>query len=174
MDYIELFNLNNSLSGASTLNPNFEHKHYQKQYKIYDMQSVDTESIIKNSNSPLTDFNMVPLYKAYMDWMYDNYKGEIIVSGSGKIIGYVIIDSTNNIPFNLYIFQRYRGYGFGKTLVQYIIDKYNCDTLEVDMNNRVAIKMYSKFGFRVVDICINCNGNKFYIMKRIIKPITFY
>lgn len=115
----------------------------------------------------------------FIDTIMEKFAGKFDYEQLNLIRNIVMVsmedyDSTNNIPFNLYIFQRYRGYGFGKTLVQYIIDKYNCDTLGVDMNNRVVIKMYSKFGFRVVDICINYNGNKFYIMKRIIKPITFY
>ena len=174
INYNKLFNLDEMINESSELSSNFKSKEFMHHYRVLDIQADDTAEIIKNSNSPISnDFPTFSLYNEYDRWMYDNDGGEIIVSGSGKIIGYIVID-TNNIPFNLYIFDKYRGYGFGKMLMQYIIDKYDCSTLSVDMTNRIAIDLYTKLGFKVVDICINCNGYRFYIMKRIIKPVTFY
>lgn len=170
-NYTDLFNFNNMNSNASHLNNNFIHKEYMQHYRIYDMMSENIGSIIKDSKQMSNDTSDISLYKYYDELMYENNNGEVIVSGSGKIIGYIFIDP-NNIPFNLYIYKKYRGYGFGKLLIQYTIDKYSYNTLAVSMENRVAIDLCSKFGFKVVDICINYKGSKFYIMKRIINPIT--
>lgn len=55
--------------------------------------------------------------------------------------------------YGVYIFQRYRGKGYGKELMRHTIDTCNANTifLKVDKNNTIAIGLYKEIGFYMVN-----------------------
>jgi len=78
---------------------------------------------------------------------------------SNKIVGFIIIiqdreDRVNLI--NLLISKRYQNKGYGSHLLKYTLNKIkemnNIEVivLNVNSNNKAAISLYQKFGFRIV------------------------
>lgn len=73
----------------------------------------------------------------------------------GEIAGYAIID-TQILPeselFNIAVAPEYRGKGFSKLLMEYVLDKAKAKgaetvLLEVRVSNNAAIGLYEKYGF---------------------------
>lgn len=83
--------------------------------------------------------------------------GAIFIKKDNKYIGYgqVIIEGDIPIIVNVGILPDYRGNGYGKLLINYLLKiiysyKYNIATINVDTNNTVAFNLYKDCGFNVL------------------------
>lgn len=94
-----------------------------------------------------------------------NIYSKIIAYKEDKIIGFLIYDDIYDRYEIEYIgvLEEYRNKGIGSKLMEYLKDKPI--SLEVDINNEFAIKLYEKYGFKRVSIRKNYyNGNDAYLM----------
>lgn len=98
-------------------------------------------------------------------WISKGKLGEIAIEEKSKnIAGYICVNKDGIIaPF--FIYDDYRGYGLSEILLQNIIDKYNGNQLGVYADNKVAIRLYEKYDFKIVETKIIKN-EKVYIMRR--------
>lgn len=65
----------------------------------------------------------------------------------------------------LFIKDEYRGYGIGKKLMTYAIDKYNIKYVDVNEQNKKAVGFYTHLGFKEFDRSeIDGQGNPFPIL----------
>ena len=99
---------------------------------------------------------------------YENGEGvEVIFYDKGIKIGEACTAYFNGKPnsflHGLEVDEQFRNNGYGSSIIKYMIDKYDADTLYVERNNMIAIELYKKFGFKIVQ---SFNEN-FIVMKRI-------
>ena len=85
----------------------------------------------------------------------EKFAGYVLVKKDGKDKGFIQ---------PLWLFEGYRGYGFGTKLLKDAVNKYNAVGLTVDVDNKVAIEMYKKNGFVIVGYG-NKKNNSDYCMK---------
>lgn len=88
------------------------------------------------------------------------YAYYFVLEVNDQISGYIsswIYDDGNAQILNVYVDDKYRGYGFGRDLVSFICEL--CDesgvdslTLEVRPSNEVALNLYSSFGFNKISV----------------------
>lgn len=82
----------------------------------------------------------------------------------GKIRGEFIYD--DGTLWNLKIYDKYRGRGYGNKMIAKIIKKYSYLNLFVESNNTIALHLYQKYGFKTTDdygrckICFMERGNR--------------
>ena len=69
----------------------------------------------------------------------------------------------NSFLHGLEVNEQFRNNGYGSSIVEYMINKYDVDTLYVERRNIIAIELYNKFGFKT----IQSFDENFIIMKRI-------
>ncbi|PRR78883.1 putative acetyltransferase [Clostridium liquoris] len=95
----------------------------------------------------------------YFDQCQEYYfdDGAIFIMKDNKYMGYGQIIIENNVPIivNLGILKDYRGKGYGKALINYLlqivrINKFEKVIINVDWNNKIALEMYKKCGFKIV------------------------
>lgn len=67
--------------------------------------------------------------------------------------------------YNFVIYEQYRNQGYGQTALLDLINKYNFRYLNVEENNKVALHIYKKFGFKK-DCYVNVEGKPMIRMKR--------
>lgn len=98
-------------------------------------------------------------------WISKGKLGEIAIDEKSKdIAGYICINKDGILaPF--FIYEKYRGYGLSEIMLQDAINKFDANTLGVYTDNKVAINLYKKFGFEIVETQI-IKDEKVYIMKR--------
>ena len=141
----------------SSFKKNFKKKSGIK-YDIYDIHDPKALKYIKKD----------PKWKDAVDYIQNNCNGEIAVDpNTQKIIGRILIkqkEQGTSIS-GFYVDNDYRGYGLGSTLFQDAVDKYNGEILGVYADNKVAINMYKKHGFKTIETQSDADG-KYYIMKR--------
>ena len=58
------------------------------------------------------------------------------------------IDTNNGFLYDFEVFKQYRGRGYGRKIMQYIMSHYSVTDLTVDSSNMVAINLYKSFGFK--------------------------
>lgn len=58
------------------------------------------------------------------------------------------IDTNNGFLYDFEVFKQYRGRGYGRRIMQYIMSHYSVTDLTVDSSNMVAINLYKSFGFK--------------------------
>lgn len=99
----------------------------------------------------------------------------IVSENSGKIDGFLYaVSLVDNIDLlSIVVDINHRGKKIGSLLLEYLIANYVKDqtiTLEVDVNNVVALSLYKKYGFVVENIRKGYyNGVDAYLMKRGVK-----
>lgn len=101
------------------------------------------------------------LYKLKKDnhVIYDYYDNNIY-------IGRFILETINDyhLLWKVKIFDEYQGKGYGKKMMQEILDTFKKDFyLYVRADNTIAIKLYERFGFVV-------NTDK---IKNVIRPVKY-
>ena len=108
----------------------------------------------------------------HIDEELDNNLAIVIVyEENNQILGYLYaLNLVDNIDLlSIVVDSRYRFKGIGSALLDYLIKKYTLDktiTLEVAVDNKNAISLYSKFDFKVVNVRKGYyNGNDAYLMK---------
>lgn len=96
-----------------------------------------------------------------------NVYSKIVAYKEDKIIGFLIYDDIYDRYEIEYIgvLEEYRNKGIGSKLMEYLKDKPI--TLEVDVTNEFAIKLYEKYGFKKVSVRKKYyNGNDAYLMLK--------
>ena len=96
-----------------------------------------------------------------------NIYSKIIAYKEDKILGFLIYDDIYDRYEIEYIgvLEEYRNKGIGSKLMEYLSDKPI--SLEVEINNKYAIKLYEKYGFKKVSVRKNYyNGNDAYLMVK--------
>lgn len=96
----------------------------------------------------------------------------IVLTNDNKEIGYSHIDyddDNNKYWFGICILEDYQCLGLGKMLMSYIFNNEKIKFIKeifltVDIINKHAITLYTKFGFTIIDII----NNTYYLMKKII------
>lgn len=59
------------------------------------------------------------------------------------------VDTTTGFLYDVEVFPKYRGKGYGTDIMHYIMTNYNVTELTVEQSNTKAIKLYEKFGFTI-------------------------
>lgn len=91
-----------------------------------------------------------------MDFFIDEDKiGTVSISGTDIKRGFV---------YDLEVFKKYRGNGYGRYIMEYILKHYDIEGLTVDINNAVAISLYKSLGFKVKKTVDGEKGEKQYWM----------
>lgn len=85
-----------------------------------------------------------------------NHLITLVVKIDNCIIGYSHIDKEDNIYwFGICILDKYQNQGIGSKIMQYILNCENTKNLKicltVDIVNIGAIKLYQKYGFKIVN-----------------------
>ena len=96
-----------------------------------------------------------------------NIYSKIVAYKEDKIVGFLIYDDIYDRYEIEYIgvLEEYRNKGIGSKLMEYL-DNKNI-SLEVDVNNENAIKLYEKYGFKKVSIRKNYyNNHDAYLMVK--------
>lgn len=74
-------------------------------------------------------------------------EGNIYTDKNKNVVGYYSINPTSGFITSLFISDKYRGYGLGKQLLYKAINDGGCN-LSVSKNNKLAIDLYKKNGFK--------------------------
>src|SRR4029077_10851106 len=77
----------------------------------------------------------------------------IVAENAGALAGYALLD-VNAEPDrirSIAVAPEYRKRGYGKALVQHLIEAYDALELLVEKNNAVAIRLYERLGFAYVE-----------------------
>ena len=77
----------------------------------------------------------------------DFYDGDNHV-GEGSVCG---VKDNNAFLYDFEVYPEYRGKGYSKEMLQFMIDKYDLKQLFVKPDNTIAINLYKKYGFEVDD-----------------------
>lgn len=92
--------------------------------------------------------------KKYFRTIHEKRCGEIVIDfKEDKLAGYCFVFRKNEWDgylSPLFIVDEYRGYGLSNILLKNAIEKYGAKKLIVDKKNEVAIRLYKKFGFKIM------------------------
>ena len=92
----------------------------------------------------------------------------------GKVVGFIHFTKLYNSVdlVDIIVRKEYQNQKIGSTLIDYMITNLSADDkiyLEVNTNNKKAINLYQKFGFKVINIRKNYYGlDDAYVMERVI------
>lgn len=128
----------------TVLDPDHETKITDKSFKYIDIKSASANKYL----------NTDAYYKKFSEYIRNDCVGEIVVCvDDDKLAGYVIVDNKKYPGFivPLEVMKPYRGLGLSKKLLNDAIRKYGAIDLCVDKNNEIAINLYKKFGFVIID-----------------------
>lgn len=128
-----------------------------------EVEKVEKASFLK----PYSHYIFYILLKNYPD-------GFTVVDDNGKIVGYIIysIVQDKGIIVSIGVLPDYRQKGIGQMLLDHAInnlrDKVDYVELQVSVSNAVAINLYRKNSFVIVDIMSRYypDGSDAYLMKR--------
>lgn len=77
----------------------------------------------------------------------DFYDGDAHI-GEGSVCG---IKDDNAFLYDFEVYPEFRGKGYSKEMLQYLIDQYDLKQLFVKPDNTIAINLYKKYGFEFED-----------------------
>ena len=92
----------------------------------------------------------------------------------GKVVGFIHFTKLYNSVdlVDIIVSEEYQNQMIGSTLIDFMITNLSADNkiyLEVNTNNKKAINLYQKFGFKVINIRKNYYGlDDAYVMERVI------
>ena len=127
----------------------------EKYRKIYIPSDIGTE-YMKNDKD---------LKKYYRKLNRDTIGEMLINEENGDLIDHVFVWKTpenKGFIFNVEVNPKYRGNGYGKILLDDAVKDLGGIDLTVKKDNKVAISMYLKYGFEIVD---SVNDDTEYYMK---------
>lgn len=121
---------------------------------IKECNDIEYLNTLSSYNITLNAFNKILVY------IEDN-----------KILGFIDYSKMyENMEINyIFVIEKYRNKGIASKLLKYIIEnnEFSNITLEVNVNNTNAIKLYEKFDFKTVSIRKGYyNGIDAYLMER--------
>ena len=76
---------------------------------------------------------------------------EIELFVNGEKIGEAEIELKSNMLSRLSIFPPYQNKGYGTQIVNILNEKYGCEVLWVNSDNKRAIRVYGKNGYKIVE-----------------------
>ncbi len=104
---------------------------------------------LENATKYIKEFS-----KESLEYSIETKKGEIIVDKeTDSCIGYIMVAYKGRYTGTIspiYVYEKYRGQGFSELLLEDAIKKFGGYKLNVYKDNEVAIKLYKKYGFKVV------------------------
>lgn len=107
-----------------------------------------------------------PDLKNRLNFVNKNKVGHLAIDvKNDKVAGYVFVGKESKAIAPLFVYDEYRGYGLGHTLVQHAINMYGGTQLGVYKDNEVAINLYKNHGFEIVDSYMYKNKEEVLIMK---------
>ena len=145
MDYDLMFCLN----GLKELNKTL--KDSQRKV-IKESTNKDDTLDLSNFDKKVLDKKVIDKYKAdysflkHVDLDDDSY----VWFDNDKIVAILMIDNKGDNDIwitGLEVSKEYRGYGLGKQILNFAIQKLRVNALSVRKNNKIAIDMYKKAGF---------------------------
>ena len=71
---------------------------------------------------------------------FNNKIGEVCISSA---------DTNNGFVYNLEVAKKYRGRGYGRKIMNFVLDNYKIKDLTVNPTNQIAINLYKSLGFKV-------------------------
>lgn len=133
-------------------------------YKEY-ITKEDVKSVLNINNS-----NFFTYFNKRSSDIVETHYYNIILYDNNKLIsyGHLDLDKTNKLWLGILVSEEYRGLGFGRKTMNFLINKFIlsphlCLNLSVSKENVKAQKMYELFNFKFVKE--ECN-NKFYVLKK--------
>ena len=153
----------------STIDKNF-HKKDGGHFEFIDIHSPNADKYLKDDKYFIKNFKKI----------IDITNGEIVIDvNRDKLAGYIFIGGGNkntnkNYGFiqTLEVFKEYRGYGLSNKLIDDALKKYNAIDLTVFKDNEVALNLYKKHGFVIIDYG-NTKNKSDYWMKHKSKITTY-
>lgn len=133
---------------------------------IYAMQQVDKREIYDFIKNEIEPYLSIPLEKKltvanlsqYIDKIYEKADGFVyVIDGKvrGLIVGYINNRYTDDVYITMYgVAKGFRGNGIGKKMMDEFLSKVpkGCSVYtNVDRKNEVALSVYVKCGFAIVD-----------------------
>ena len=131
------------------------HPHLKNTFNIE--EKLTTKTVRRDNPNDFSPFG----YKV------DFYDGDKQI-GEGSVCG---IKDDNAFLYDFEVYPEFRGKGYSKEMLQYLIDQYDLKQLYVDQDNTIAINLYKKYGFKVDDE-VDDDGKPAYSMLRENKAIT--
>lgn len=125
-----------------------------KNFKKKDSKDIDSSALDIHSTEA-KEYIDNDSYLSSLKPKLKDFVGEIIVDNDKKkIIGRFLIGTGKDAGFigALRVNDAYKGYGFGAQLIDDAVKKYNGIDLIVLKDNEVALNLYKKHGFVIVDI----------------------
>jgi len=116
------------------------------------------------------DFNPALSEKVILEEYVDKiYKKSHLVShclNNGKIVGLLVVYCNDFIDYRAYValvgvLKDYRGRGIAERMMRECIDYVRCNnfkTIGIHSNNKIAINLYKKLGFNIIE-----DGNRVYM-----------
>lgn len=116
------------------------------------------------------DFNPALPEKVILEEYVDKiYKKSHLVShclNNGKIVGLLVVYCNDFIDYRAYValvgvLKDYRGRGIAERMMRECIDYVRCNnfkTIGIHSNNKIAINLYKKLGFNIIE-----DGNRVYM-----------
>lgn len=158
------------IEGFKTKTPNF-------QYDVIDIKNKKCYGYLKDYMSKIKnnpDWKDVVDEESYIKNFVKGNNNQDITSRTGELfvnrannelIGFFDVEHPSNF-FGIEIpYKKYRGYGIGNILLDDAINKYGCRNLLVAKDNKVAIRMYKKRGFKIIkDRYHHFDGSKYWQM----------
>lgn len=151
-EWLERKSLSESIN-QSSLDKQFKKKS-GKSFNIIDIDNINAIKYMKQD----------AILSKNLDYIGKHRVGEIAVC-DGDLAGYIFVTKSGEIQ-PIHIFEEYRGYGLSNTLMKDGITKYGAKKLGVYSDNLVAIKLYKKFGFKVVGNKVYKDGSEILFMER--------
>lgn len=149
--YLDLSNLSNNMYLYLDNEVEFE----ILKLGIDEQKRCDIQNKVFKSDSRLP----LSIQDIYFDEAQNYYfdKGAVFIKKDGEYIGYgqIIIEENTPIIVNFGILREYRGKGYSKSLLSYLlrIIKYNgfhCVKIKVKSTNYIALNLYKKLHFKVI------------------------
>lgn len=125
--------------------------------------SIDADHKQKGKKS-LSDFHKLKVTKKLIDEFKDEYKylkhidhrddAYVFFDGDNKLVGVIAVEHKDSDYEDgdwitaLEVSKEYQGYGLGTQLLDFAVKNLHADSLSVNRNNEVAIRMYEKYGFK--------------------------
>ncbi len=122
---------------------------------------MNYREIFKNDEVSFGEMQVYPLAKSYIEdsdklanvWVYDD----------GIVKGMLHIEGTQ--IEELYVDTFFENQGIGTELMEFAINKMNCECLWVLERNKKAIHFYNKFGFKPIGERQKEEGTTEYVIK---------
>ena len=148
----------------SSVNHKFKKGKYSDSCKFIDFHDKKINSYIKTYKCLQSES-----IRSYISFCRKTREGEIVIDTfNDKLIGsiFVIDKGDQKLMGGLYVDEDYRGQGIGEKLFDDAVNKYHGNTLGVYEDNKVAIRLYKKYGFKVTEKKKDENGDIYLIMTK--------